>query len=52
MNTIERIKFISECKSAGINSGRKLTYAEVLEREIKKGNEKAKAIYEKWKDKL
>lgn len=38
---INHTSFISLLRSAGINGGRKLTYFEVLEREVKKGNQKA-----------
>lgn len=52
MNTVDRIKFISEMQSIGLMGGRKLSYYEVLEREVAKGNPKAIELFNKWRDKL
>lgn len=52
MNKVDKIAFISEMHSIRLMGGRKLTYEEVLLREVKKGNEKAIQLYNKWKDKL
>lgn len=38
---ISHTRFISILRAAGINGGRKLSYLEVLTREVEKGNQKA-----------